>query len=407
MLRFSITLLYGSALALALGGPADGQAPAKIGGDAEAVVKGNNVFALDLYGRLRQKDGNLFFSPYSISDALAMTYAGARGQTAEQMATTLHFALPAQRLHPAFGELIRSLNAGGKDRKYQLSVANALWGQKGYTFLPDFIRLTKDVYEGGLKEVDFVKTEEARKAINHWVEEQTRDKIKDLIPEGALVSDTRLVLTNAIYFKSAWAEAFHEGATKKEDFHLGGGRKVQVPMMHTNEAFRYRDGGTFHALELPYQSRQLSMIVLLPKKVDGLAELEKNLTSARLDEWLKAMKVHQVNVALPKFKFSAEFSLKDVLSAMGMPLAFSKQADFTGMTTRERLYIDKVLHKAFVDVNEKGTEAAAATAVVVRPTSAPNYPRADFRADHPFVFLIRENRTGSILFLGRVANPQQ
>jgi serpin B len=395
-------LLLAFAASLAVAKPAG-----KLDPDTAAVVKGNNVFALDLYGRLRQKDGNLFFSPYSISDALAMTYAGARGQTAEQMATTLHFALPAQRLHPAFGELIRYLNAGGKDRKYQLSVANALWGQKGYTFLPDFIRLTKDVYEGGLKEVDFVKTEEARKTINHWVEEQTKDKIKDLIPEGALASDTRLVLTNAIYFKSAWAEAFHEGATKKEDFHLGGGRKVQVPMMHTNEALRYRDGGTFHALELPYQSRQLSMIVLLPKKVDGLAELEKDLTSARLDEWLKAMKVHQVNVVLPKFKFSAEFSLKDVLSAMGMPLAFSKRADFSGMTTREQLYIDKVLHKAFVDVNEKGTEAAAATAVIARPTSAPNYARADFRADHPFVFLIRENRTGSILFLGRVANPQQ
>jgi serpin B len=406
MIRFPVALLCASALALALGGLADGQAPAKLGADAEAVVQGNNVFALDLYGRLRQQDGNLFFSPYSISDALAMTYAGARGQTAEQMATTLHFGLPAARLHPAFGELIRHLNTGGKDRKYQLSVANALWGQKGYTFLPDFIRLTKDVYEGGLKEVDFVKTEEARKAINHWALEQTKDKIKNLIPEGALASDTRLVLTNAIYFKSAWAEVFPEGATKKEDFHLGGGKKVPVPMMHTNQALRYRDGGTFHALELPYQSRQLSMIVLLPKKGDGLAELEKDLTSARLDEWLKAMKVHQVNVALPKFKFSAEFSLKDVLAAMGMPLAFSKRADFSGMTTREQLYIDKVLHKAFVDVNEKGTEAAAATAVSFRPTSAPNYARANFRADHPFVFLIRENRTGSILFLGRVANPQ-
>ena len=406
MIRFPVALLCASALALALGGLADGQAPAKIGGDAAAVVQGNNVFALDLYGRLRQQDGNLFFSPYSISDALAMTYAGARGQTAEQMATTLHFGLPPQRLHPAFGELIRHLNAGGKDRKYQLSVANALWGQKGYTFLPDFLRLTQDVYQGGLKEVDFVKTEAARKAINAWVEEQTKDKIKDLIPEGALASDTRLVLTNAIYFKSAWAEAFPEGATKKEDFHLGGGNKVQVPLMHTNEALRYRDGGTFQALELPYQSRQLSMIVLLPKKADGLAELEKDLTSARLDEWLKAMKVHQVNVTLPKFKFSAEFSLKDVLAAMGMPLAFSKRADFSGMTTREQLYIDKVLHKAFVDVNEKGTEAAAATGVVMSLRLAPPQPQLVFKADHPFIFLIRDNHSGSILFLGRLANPQ-
>jgi serpin B len=393
-------LLLAAAASLAVAQPAGKLAP-----DTAAVVQGNNVFALDLFGRLRQKDGNLFFSPYSISNALAMTYAGARGQTAEQMATTLHFGLPAPRLHPAFGELIRHLNAGGKDRKYQLSVANALWGQKGYTFLPDFLRLTQDVYQGGLKEVDFVRAEEARKTINRWVEEQTKDKIKDLIPEGALVPDTRLVLTNAIYFKAAWAEPFPAGATQKEDFHLGGGKKVQVPMMHTNEALRYRDGGTFHALELPYQGRELSMLVLLPKKADGLAELEKNLTSARLDEWLKGMKVHMVNMALPKFKITSQFSLKDVLSAMGMPLAFSMRADFSGMTTRERLFIDKVLHKAFVDVNEKGTEAAAATAVVIRPTAAPNYARADFRADHPFVFLIRENRTGSVLFLGRVADP--
>jgi serpin B len=396
-----LALLSTAAASLAVAQPPD-----KPLTDPAAVVQGNNVFALDLYGRLRERDGNLFFSPYSISTALAMTYAGARGPTAEQMVATLHFALPSHRLHPAFGELIRHFNAGGKQRKYQLSVANALWGQEGYQFLPDFTRLTKDVYLAGFKELDFRKPEQARKVINAWVEEKTRDKIKDLIPEGALAPDTRLVLTNAIYFKSAWAEAFPKGATKDEDFHLGGGKKVRVPMMHTNHALRYHDGGTFHVLELPYESRQLSMIVLLPKKADGLAELEKGLTSARLDEWLKAMKVHLVNVALPKFKVTSEFKMKDVLSAMGMPLAFSMRADFSGMTTREKLFIDQVLHKAFVDVHEQGTEAAAATAVIMRPTSAPNYARADFRADHPFVLLIRENQTGSILFMGRVANPR-
>ena len=407
MMCFRVTLLCGSALALALTGLAEEPAPEKIGGDAAAVVKGNNVFALDLYSRLRQKDGNLFFSPYSISDALAMTYAGARGQTAEQMATTLHFALPPQRLHPAFGELIRYLNAGGKQRKFQLSTANALWAQKDYTFLPDFTRITKNDYQSGLKEVDFVTaTEQARKTINHWVEEQTRDKIKDLIPPRALDRTTRLVLTNAIYFKSAWAHPFYKGATKKEAFHLSNNKKVQVPMMHINETLRYRDGGTFQVLELPYQHYQLSMFVLLPKKADGLADLEKALTSARLDDWLKGMKTHQVNVALPKFKFSAEFSLKDVLSKMGMPLAFTNRADFTGMTTRGRLHIDEVLHKAFVDVNEKGTEAAAATAIIAKEAAEAILPRANFRADHPFVFLIRENRTGSILFMGRVANPR-
>ncbi|MCI0456904.1 MAG: serpin family protein [Gemmataceae bacterium] len=401
-----IRSLTACAALAALVGLAAAQQPAKLGSDAATVVNGNNSFAFDLYGQLRSKEGNLFFSPYSISNALGMTYAGARTKTATEMEKTLHFSLGQQRLHPAFGELVRYLNQGGKQRKYQLTVANRLWGQKDYGFLPEFTQLLKGHYGAGLQELDFEKaTEQARKTINAWVEQQTRDKIKDLIPERALEPDTRLVLTNAIYFKAAWEEEFPKGATKKEDFHVSTSKKVQAQMMQRNDLLRFLDSGDIKVLELPYENRDLSMVVLLPKKIDGLPALEKQLSAGRVDGWLKQMKVHQVKVALPKFKFTAEFKLNKALADLGMPLAFSKMADFSGMASRERLFIDAVLHKAFVDVHEKGTEAAAATAVVIRPTSAPIADPAEFRADRPFVFLIRENRTGSVLFLGRVVNP--
>jgi serpin B len=377
------------------------QIPPKINPDTALVAKGNSAFALDLYANLCKQEGNLFLSPYSISNALAMTYAGARGKTAEQMASTLRFGIESQRLHATFADLISHLKT---KRKAQLTVANSLWGQKDYGFLPDFLNLTKASYGAGLTELDFEKaTEESRKTINAWVERETKDKIKDLIPAGVLEPDTRLVLTNAIYFKAAWASPFSDKATKQEDFQVSATKKVKVAMMHQNDSMRFHDGGTFSAVEVPYEDYEMSMLIFLPKKVDGLADLEKSLTSANLEAWQKKMNIHSVQLALPKFKITAEFSLKKTLSELGMPLAFSKMADFSGMTSREKLYIDAVLHKAFVDVHEKGTEAAAATAVIMRPTSAP--PPATFRADHPFVFLIRDNRTGSVLFMGRVNNP--
>ncbi|MCI0456905.1 MAG: serpin family protein [Gemmataceae bacterium] len=399
MRPLSRALVLGVALAV----PAAGQPQPRLNPDTATLVKDNNTFALDLYRQLAQKDGNLFFSPYSISNALAMTYSGARGQTATEMEKTLHFSLGQQRLHPAFHELIGQL--GAKGRKYQLTVANRLWGQKEYGFLPDFLKLTEASYGAGLKEVDFIKaTEEARKAINAWVEQQTNDKIKELIKPGILTVDTRLVLTNAIYFKAAWMHPFREKATAPGMFHLADGKQVKVPMMRGGVRTNYLKGDTFEALELPYEQRDLSMVVLLPKKADGMAAFEKMLTPANLSAWLRKLSDHQVDVTLPKFKITAEFMLKDTLSQMGMPIAFQRgKADFSGMTSREKLFISHVVHKAFVDVNEAGTEAAAATAVVIERESAP--PPATFRADRPFVFLIRDNRTGSILFVGRVSNP--
>lgn len=398
-------MLTGSALLLALASGAAGPPPAPLNPDTAAAVRDNNAFALDLYGRLRAADGNLFFSPHSLSTALAMTYAGARGGTAEELAAALHFTLGPNRLHPAFADLLRETHGTGKPRKYQLVTANRLWGQQAYDFLPEFLKLTQTHYGAGLREVDFADTtEEVRRTINAWVQEQTKDKIKDLLMPGVLSGDTRLVLTNAVYFKAAWRRPFPTKETKDGNFHAAGGKKVRVPLMRTGLTTRFFDGDTFQAVELPYENHDLSMLVFLPKKADGLAEFEKGLTAARLAEWLSKLSLHSVDVTLPRFKVAAQPDLNKVLSEMGVRQAFDpRRADFSGMTARERLFVSAVLHKAFVDVNEAGTEAAAATGMVFDAVSAP--PPATFRADRPFVFLIRDNRTGSILFLGRVMNP--
>jgi serpin B len=370
------------------------------------MVQGNTEFALSLYAQLSSQAGNLFFSPLSLSTALAMTYVGARGQTAAQMATVLHFPSDQQRLHPVFATLSKDLHAESETQGYQLHMANALWGQKGSRFREDFLLTTKTYYGAGLNEVDFrTAAEEARKTINAWVEQQTKDKIKDLIPLGALDELTRLVLTNAIYFKGDWVSPFMKPLTKEENFKVAADRQITVPLMHQTGFFNYCEGDTFQALELPYVGGKLSMVVLLPKKEDKLAELEQSLTVQNLSKWLSQLRRREVIVTLPKFKVTAEFILNEVLSTMGMPLAFSAAADFSGVSEEEALYLSAVIHKAYVDVNEEGTEAAAATAVVAVAVSA-RRPPAVFRADHPFVFLIQDTSTGSILFLGRMVQPQ-
>jgi serpin B len=402
-----VAVLFCLVPALAVPTPSATQADPKVPADVRTLVQGNNTFALDLYGQLAPQEGNLFFSPYSIANALAMTYAGARGETATQMATTLHFTLDPERLHPAFGSLRAEIQGAGPKRKYQLQTANRLWGQQGYGFSPEFLKATENCYGAGLKEVDFIDgqaREEARKTINAWVEQQTSDKIKELIRPGLLTADTRLVLTNAIYFKAAWMYPFSPKQTQDGDFTLADGKKVQTKLMRGHNRTNYFKGDTFEALELPYEEHDLSMIVLLPNKPDGLPAFEKTLTAANLTRWLGKLSDHLVDVALPKFKLTSEFMLKDVLSKMGMPIAFTpREADFSGMATRAKLFISHVVHKAFVDVNEAGTEAAASTAVLMEKESVPQ--PATFHADHPFVYLIRDQRTGSILFLGRVTDP--
>ncbi|NLW83101.1 MAG: serpin family protein [Phycisphaerae bacterium] len=377
-----------------------------------SIVNGNTSFAFDLYARLKAREGNLFVSPYSISTALAMTYAGARNDTATQMAQTLHFASNQREFHPTYRRLIDQLNEQGQKGDYQLTVANALWAQKDYTFLESFINLNQRNYKAELENVDFVKeTEPTRVKINQWVEDKTQSKIKDLIPPGILDSMTRLVLTNAIYFKGDWAGRFDGQQTRAEPFYVSQEKTVQAPLMYRKGQYPYGEHVSLRndrrvkvqVLVLPYKGNDVSMVVLLPEK-GYLRHVEEDLSTETLAVWTSQLRSQDVEVFLPKFRMSCQFSLDRTLAAMGMPDAFGDAADFSGMTGAKDLLISDVLHKAFVEVNEEGTEAAAATGVVMRLRSMPA-PTPVFRADRPFVFVIRDNATGSILFMGRVADP--
>jgi serpin B len=404
MRMVTLALVMVVALGLALWVARSGTAAAPPADKAKAA-EDNNAFAFDLYGKLREQDGNLFFSPESISTALAMTYAGARGETAEQMAAALHFSLGPDRLHPAFAALLHDLQADTKTKGYQLHLANALWAQKGDSFLPAYLQLVHDNYGAGLEEVDFAHAaEQARQTINAWVAKQTADKIPELFGPGILKPGVSLVLTNAVYFKGDWQSPFKAKATHGAPFHLSDGGKVTVRLMEQTGRFGYLDGDTFQALELPYAGKDLSMVVLLPKKGHGLDELEKRLTAATARKIFANLGPDEVLVGLPKFKVTSQFDLGGALAALGMKQAFSTDADFSGMDGRHDLFLSKVIHKAYVDVNEKGTEAAAATGVVMERAAVRKRPV--FVADRPFVFLIRDTRSGSILFLGRVQNPQ-
>jgi len=384
-----------------------GTMPVEANGAArrEALVEGNTAFAVDLYSKLREEEGNLFFSPYSISTALAMTYAGARGNTEKQMAQVLHFTLPQCRLHPAFASMEAALKAIQEKGDVELRVANALWPQEDYVFLKAFLELTEKYYGSAITPLDYKTAHEAaRRTINAWVEEKTNGKIKDLIPEGVLDALTRLVLTNAIYFKGNWATQFDKKLTEDAPFHLLLGESVETPLMHQKQTCGYGEFEGLQVLELPYVGEALSMVVLLPKKVDGLAELEDRLTAENLEKWTTRLRKEKVSIFLPKFTMTSQFQLQDTLASMGMPDAFNMSADFSGMDGTKNLFISAVIHKAFVAVDEEGTEAAAATGVVIRLKAAPR-PAPVFRADHPFVFIIRDNVSGSILFLGRVVDP--
>lgn len=398
--------LFGEPPAIAISTAPTDQSTKDLPMNLDVLVKGNNAFAIDLYHQLRDREGNLFFSPYSTSTALAMTYAGARGQTATEMSKVLHFTLESESLHPAFASLIAELNTENQ-QGFQLSVVNRLWGQQGYGFLDSFAQLTQDYYGAALKEVDFINgTEEARRTINQWVEQQTQEKIQDLIAPDILDSLTRLVLTNAIYFKGTWANQFEPKLTRNEAFTVAPGQQVDVPMMHQEAAVGYGALDNLQVLELPYVGDQIAMVILLPKKVDGLAELEQRLTLGNLENWLSSINYDRnrcpERIGLPKFKINSAFEFKQILSKMGMASAFDDQtADFSGMNGRKDLFLKNVIHQTFVDVNEFGTEAAASTAVSGGVRCSGN----EFRADRPFIFLIRDRHSGSILFLGRVVNP--
>jgi len=377
--------------------------------DAQTVMDGNNQFALDLYTRLRaDQPGNLFFAPCSISTTLAMAYGGARGDTEAQMVKVLHCTLPQEVIHSTFASLHQALNSSGGKRGYRLHEANRLWGQQGVGFLPGFLSLTRTQYGAELGQVDFIgHPEQTRQTINSWIAKQTEDKIHDLIHEGVLDETTRLVLANAANFKGDWTKPFDVKVTRDAPFHCTAQQEIQVPLMFRKGDYRYAAGEGLKMLELTYGKGDLSMLVLLPEAIEGLADLEAKLTADNLKLWLTEMQRHEVEVYLPRFKLAAQFDLGDILKSMGMTLAFTPtQADFSGMDGKRDLFISAVIHKAFVDVNEEGTEAAAATEIGAKKAASPiDFPLV-FRIDHPFVFLIRDNQTGSILFLGRVVNPK-
>ena len=383
--------------------PADPTAPNNI----ESLAGGNTAFALDLYARLKTVDGNLFLSPYSISTCLAMTFAGARGDTAAQMAQTLHFGTNQNQLAASFNELQEQLNQEQERNGMELDFANGIWAQKDHVFLAAFLDVARQSYGANLRQIDFrTRSETARTEINDWVGHETKGKITDLIQPGVVNPATQLVLVNAIYFKGQWAREFDKQNTANAPFSVTSTQKLPVPLMNLTADFKYAEVGGLQLLELPYAGDGFAMVVLLPRDVDGLKNLENLLNKQTLDHWLTQARELNVAVLLPKFKLAAQFSLAKPLGEMGMTDAFSPGADFSGMDGERDLFISAVVHKAFVDVNEEGTEAAAATGVVMR-MNAVRMPRPTpiFRADHPFIFLIRDLHSGSILFLGRVVDP--
>ena len=375
--------------------------------DSEALALGNTTFALNLYQELRTEPGNLFYSPHSISSALAMTWAGAKGQTETDMAKALSFTLAQDKLHPAMNELDLALSsrgqgAQGADGKgFRLNIANALWGQLNYHFETPFLDVLALNYGAGMHVVDYQSApEQALSLINGWVEQKTEGRIKDILSPDNIDASTRLVLTNAVYFNAAWATPFEAANTATAPFTNQAGATVQVPMMHGSVEVPYGAGADYAAVELPYDGNELSMVLVLPNDLNAF---ESGLDAARLKDVLSSLSNHIVDTKLPKFKFESKFDLIKPLETLGMGVAFSDLADFSGINGKGGLAITGVIHQSFVSVNEAGTEAAAATAVVVGETSIPEPAAITF--DKPFLFMIRDIQTKAVLFVGRVSDP--
>ncbi len=381
--------------------------------DAQTLLDGNNAFAFDFYRQVHGDGGNLIYSPYSISLATAMLYGGAGGETASQIASTLHFTLPPDQFHPALNALSLDLaqrpdESKKVDRKnpMQLYIANAVWGQQDYPFEKAYLDLLAVNYGAGVRLLDFaVAPDSARQQINDWVDRETKGKIKDVMPPGSVDPSTRMVLANAVYFKAAWQEAFVKKLTRDAPFTLLDGTQIRVPTMQTDGGIPVRLGAGegYQAVALPYKGELAEMVIILPDQ-GRFESVESTLDAAKFAAILDELESSDLTLHMPKFEFTVDFDLKPVLSEMGMPLAFDDtKADFSSITKSERLYVQQALHKAYVLVNEEGTEAAAATIFSIAPTSL-QMPQ-ELRIDRPFIFIIRDVPTGTILFVGRVLNP--
>uniref|UniRef100_A0A8C5MNN0 Leukocyte elastase inhibitor n=1 Tax=Leptobrachium leishanense TaxID=445787 RepID=A0A8C5MNN0_9ANUR len=378
----------------------------------EKLVSNGTQFSFDLYAKLNENNpqGNIFFSPVSISVALAMVSLGARGKTATQLSRALHFD-GVEDLHPNFRKLIAEINKKG-ELSYVLNTANRLFGEKTFNFLPDFISSVQKLYSADLGTVDFLAdSENARQNINNWVSKQTKEKIPELLAKGSVNGNTKLVLVNAIYFKGDWAEKFNAQETTEKPFRLNKNNQTLVKMMYQKKKFpfTYIPEINCRILELPYAGHELSMVIILPENIEddttGLQKLEKELTLEKFQEWTRSenMGPIDVHVHLPRFKLEDSYELKPVLSSLGIEDLFSAGvADLSGMSGSKDLFLSEVVHKSFVEVNEEGTEAAAASAGIAALCML---MEEDFNADHPFVFFIRHNPTSSILFFGRYVSP--
>lgn len=388
---------------------------------SDALILGNIDFAFDMYQNLQaQEAANLMISPYSISQALAMTYAGARGTTATEMADVLHFTLPQTDLHPTFDALTDRVTAvpvnalpDHEERGFELRIANALWGLRGLPFYADYLELVNTYYEGGFQEVDFRQPEQAAEQINTWVEEQTEDRIQDLIDPDLISGETSLILTNAIYFNADWAIPFTAEGTREDTFTLLDGGVVTVPLMNQTSYFLYMEAPEYQAVSMPYYGDKIHMLVILPQ-AGVFEDIEATLSSELYGLIWRSLENRFVQLTLPSFTYEYEIRLGDTLKAMGMGEAFDRaSADFSAILDLsqlqppgQRTYIQEVVHKTFVRVDEEGTEAAAATGVIMGTTGGGLPPEpVIFRADRPFIYLIYDRDTGSILFLGRVVNP--
>ncbi len=380
--------------------------PAASGAEIPPADRANTI-AFKFYASEAGKPGNIFFSPYSLYSAFAMAYEGAKGPTAEEMASVFSFAPSASELRAGLAALDKGLRESAKGAEF--SQANSFWAQKGYKFLPDYLKVLGDTYSAEARTADFKEeAESARKEINSWTEKRTKGRIKDLFPPDSLNSLTRLVLVNAVYFKGQWQTTFDKAMTFEADFNKSVGEKVKVKMMSAPAArsAEYAENDDLQALRLPYKSGSLAMLVLLPRREKTAADAEKYLESGRLAELRSSMTTEKVKIFFPRFTFGYGMKVNSALAALGMPTAFTDKADFSGMDGTRELYIQNAFHKAFVEVNEEGTEAAAATGVAMGLKSMPMGQKT-FRADRPFLFLIEDTRTGLILFLGRMEAPDK